>query len=95
MAVFLFLERNHHNALLKKFIQTYEALARPKTISSHRRWLFCLNDDLATYTTHTAQPSCAKLQHQSLRDEKDCFRNSDLNRPGFPGECFVWELRLP
>ncbi|WP_229021990.1 hypothetical protein, partial [Escherichia coli] len=37
-----------------------------------------------------------ELQNAVLVDEIGfTFRETDVNRPGFPGECFICELRLP
>lgn len=30
-----------------------------------------------------------------LRARKECWMVGRVNRPGFPGECFICELRLP
>ncbi|WP_250205882.1 fimbrial protein, partial [Escherichia coli] len=42
------------------------------------------------YTRNLQQPGSASGWHNITLSLTDC-----LNRPGFPGECFICELRLP
>ncbi len=35
-----------------------------------------------------------RLKEQE-RENRELRRSNDMNRPGFPGECFICELRLP
>ncbi|WP_174715058.1 EscU/YscU/HrcU family type III secretion system export apparatus switch protein, partial [Escherichia coli] len=41
----------------------------------------------------TEAPTPHRLE--KAREEGQIPRSRELNRPGFPGECFICELRLP
>ncbi|WP_277887724.1 hypothetical protein, partial [Escherichia coli] len=39
--------------------------------------------------------ACLKDAQMFSRDSQVLFVDGQVNRPGFPGECFICELRLP
>lgn len=79
-------------------VKTVCGLKRPATMAQHN----LANDLLREMREYDAWLQCdcipgdsPAMNFAALKNNTGTLYLSSLNRPGFPGECFICELRLP